>query len=117
MARKPINPDIGEIQCPFTGETAPLRKDKAGKFYFLSSAGMIKPNLSAGQDWILEHGIVWGANKPVNEPEEPPQIKPTTVENSPPVPVNESSSEKQPVTAPSTQPKPKKKGFFEILIG
>lgn len=46
------NPDIGTIECIFTGEVSPVRKDKRGKLYYVSSAGMIKPNMPAGQSWM-----------------------------------------------------------------
>ncbi|MCL1038037.1 hypothetical protein L2750_12845 [Shewanella submarina] len=61
MPKKPINPDIGEVTCVFTGETAPVRRDKNGNLYYVSSAGMIKPNLSDGQDWMLENCHIFGA--------------------------------------------------------
>lgn len=49
------NPDIGTIHCIFTGEIAPVRKDKREKLYYVSSAGMIKPNLPQGQKWMRDH--------------------------------------------------------------
>ena len=48
-----VNATIGRVRCPFTGEWAEVRKDKKGKLYFLSSAGLIRPNMPPGQEWIL----------------------------------------------------------------
>jgi hypothetical protein len=54
------NPDIGTITCPFEcGSTAAVRKyknEKNPKLYFsCQRCGIIRPNLPAGQDWILNH--------------------------------------------------------------
>ncbi|OBU24960.1 hypothetical protein C0Z01_14190 [Photobacterium kishitanii] len=49
------NPDVGSIICIFTGESSPVREDKKGKLYYVSSAGMIKPNMPAGQKWMREN--------------------------------------------------------------
>lgn len=61
MARKPKNEDIGEIKCPFTGDVAPVRRDKNGNLYYCGKAGMIKPNMPEGQDYMLENASIWGA--------------------------------------------------------
>ncbi len=50
-----VNATIGRVRCPFTGEWAEVRKDKKGKLYFLSSAGLIRPNMPPGQEWILSN--------------------------------------------------------------
>ena len=59
-----VNPTIGMVRCPFTGDAGEVRRDRKGKLYYVSSAGMIRPNLPPGQDWILEH------MKALNEPDE-----------------------------------------------
>ena len=141
MARHPINPDIGEITCPFSGEVAPVRRDKNGKLYFVSAAGMIKPNNPAGQDWMLENAKIWGANhqkpaeqKPVTEPPKQEQQHAPVNENSAAkaaldllnkqkkaanVPVNESATQK-PVNVQSSpqQEKPAEtQSLWKLLIG
>jgi len=60
------NETIGKIKCPFTGGFGEVRKDKTGKLYFYSKAGLIKPNLPDGQDWILENAILF-SEKEANE--------------------------------------------------
>jgi len=98
----PVNPDVGEIRCPITGELSPVRRDKRGKLYYLSSAGMIKPNLPQGQIWMQKNSVMLAQPRdhlvPVNEP---PAQKQT------PFPVNENRE-----TSP-----PKKPSLFEYLIG
>lgn len=94
MGRKQVNPDIGEIKCAFTGDLAPVRKDSAGKLYYLSKAGMIKPNLPNGQDWMLENATLWtGGVKPV----------PVTEQKA----VNDDEFEPEPSTVPVNESKPK----------
>ena len=61
MARKPKNEDIGEIRCPFTGDLSPVRRDCNGKLYYVGKAGMIKPNMPTGQNYMLENATIWGA--------------------------------------------------------
>ena len=89
MARNPINPDIGEIQCPMCHKIAPVRKDRNGKLYYVSDAGMIKPNMPEGQNWLLENAVIWPhgvkPNDSVNEPQSTP-----LPDKVPHVPVNES---------------------------
>ncbi len=106
MPRKQINPDIGEIRCPFTGSLSPVRKDKAGKLYYLSKAGMIKPNLEAGQNWMLENALLWvGGVKPVPVTEKEAANEPKYEEKIDTVPVNESNAvkDKQVVESPLTK--------------
>ena len=89
MPRNPINPDIGEIKCPMCNNIAPVRKDRNGKLYYVSDAGMIKPNMPEGQNWLLENAVIWPHGvKPkdsVNEPKSTPIPDINTN-----VPVNES---------------------------
>lgn len=89
MARHPINPDIGEILCPLCNELAPVRKDRNGKLYYVSEAGMIKPNMPEGQNWLLDNAVIWPHGgkpaKPVNESQAI-----ATAQKSKSVPVNES---------------------------
>ncbi len=53
------NETIGKIKCPFTGGWGEVRKDKRGKLYYYSKAGLIKPNLPDGQDWILANAVLF----------------------------------------------------------
>lgn len=46
------NETLGRIKCPLAGDLAEVRQDKRGKFYYVGEAGMIKPNLPAGQEWL-----------------------------------------------------------------
>ncbi|WP_120512003.1 hypothetical protein [Photobacterium salinisoli] len=46
------NDTIGHVTCPIVGDRAEVRQDKRGKLYYLGEAGMIKPNLPAGQLWL-----------------------------------------------------------------
>ena len=89
MPRNPINPDIGEIQCPMCCKLAPVRKDRNGKLYYVSDAGMIKPNMPEGQNWLLENAVIWShgvkPTDPVNESQATPIADIQTN-----VPVNES---------------------------
>lgn len=137
MARKPKNPDIGEIRCQITGEMAPVRRDCNGKLYYLSRAGMIKPNMPAGQEWMLENARIFSpGEKPLapitstdeQQPETPAINEPATVppesKKSPKlanVPVNGYGGQKPVTGAPSTTqekaPAPKPKSFVEWLVG
>lgn len=127
MARKPKNEDIGEILCPFCNEKAPVRRDCNGKLYYVSKAGMIKPNLPTGQDWMLENAVIWSPtqkaeNQAVTELETAkPLTSPVTINGVkiPPisarVPVNESAGQ-IPVTG-AESPKEEKPSFVKWLIG
>lgn len=95
----PINPDVGEIRCPFTGEMAAVRRDKRGKLYYLSSAGMIKPNLPAGQIWMRQQARMF------DQPREH-----RAAVNEPPAPEN-------PVNENRETPPPEKPSFMKFLIG
>ena len=118
MARNPINPDIGEIKCPFCGLVAPVRKDRNGKLYYVSKAGMIKPNLPEGQEWMLEHATIWGANKPQQEPLT--EHVPVTASGNEPaakVPVNGEKPTPPVNVSQSAQTKTAKPDFLKFLIG
>ncbi|GAB1110715.1 MAG: hypothetical protein SwBeaMacB_13510 [Shewanella algae] len=137
MARKPKNPDIGEITCPICGEVAPVRRDSNGKLYYISSAGMIKPNLPGGQDWMLENANIWSKEHkpkpvteapktepvteqvPVTEPEVIPAVNiPKIPPKTPPVPVNGYKGQKPVNEADSkTDKQPPKSTLLEWLIG
>ena len=58
-----IRETIGRIKCPFTNDFAEVRRDKKGKLYYVGRAGMIKPNLPSGQEWILDHAEIFGENE------------------------------------------------------
>ncbi|MPY23913.1 hypothetical protein [Shewanella sp. YLB-07] len=114
MARNPINPDIGEILCPLCNKLAPVRKDRNGKLYYVSKAGMIKPNLPAGQDWLLNNAVIWPHGvKPVAITE-PFNIQPELVNESKQqdVPVNES----KPLPVPPMVESPLQR-ISRVLIG
>lgn len=49
------NETVGSVKCPIAGDVAEVRQDKKGKFYYVGQAGMIKPNLPAGQKWLKEN--------------------------------------------------------------
>jgi hypothetical protein len=70
------NPTIGYITCPFTGEkNCEVRRDKKRKLYYYGSAGLVKPNLPAGQEYMQKHTRFIGENDkplpPVNVVTEP----------------------------------------------
>lgn len=56
------NETIGKIKCPIVGDYAEVRRDKRGKLYYVGEAGMIKPNLPAGQKWMNESAHFFDAN-------------------------------------------------------
>lgn len=66
---KHMNPTIGFITCPFTGQRSDLRRCRTGQrlFYYVSDAGKITPNLSAGQRFIYEQATF-------NDPEDRRQL-------------------------------------------
>ncbi len=105
MARNPVNPDIGEITCAFTGEKGcPVRRDRNGKFYYVSGAGMIKPNMAAGQAWMMDNATLYGpTGKPTPAPSEP--VNGSAPAAKPEKPVNEQ------------QPPASKKSWLDTLIG
>lgn len=55
-----VNPTIGKVKCPISGDWAEVRKDRKGKYYYVGSAGMIKPNLPIGQEWLLNNALMYG---------------------------------------------------------
>lgn len=67
------NQTIGRVRCPFTGEWAEVRRYQKGKakLYYVSSAGMITPNLGPGQQWMQENTEFFNEEKPVNEKKAP----------------------------------------------
>ena len=62
MPRKP-NASIGFVYCPICCELGAVRKDKRGRFYYVSRAGTIggTPWLA---NWIAEHARIWGEGDP-----------------------------------------------------
>ena len=54
------NPTIGMVTCPLCNEPAAVRKDRRGKFYYISAAGRISPSNDFGQEWFMEHATIWG---------------------------------------------------------
>lgn len=68
------NETIGKIKCPLAGDWAEVRKDKRGKFYYVGEAGMIKPNLPAGQEWLLNAAVMFGEKERQTVNEEKPDF-------------------------------------------
>lgn len=87
MARKPKNEDIGTVICPICGDKAPVRKDCNGKLYYVGKAGMIKPNMPAGQNWMLENADIWGKGMRPAEAANDSAETVTSAEKIPPVTV------------------------------
>ena len=97
------NITIGHIKCLITGQQGEVRRSATGKrlFYYYSEAGMITPNLSQGQKWILSNA--------------------TWLENGEPLDIGElnrrygieGKSEAVTDENPVYEPKPKKKGILE----
>ena len=106
------NETIGKLKngCPFTGQPAEVRKDKNGKLYFYSRAGLIKPNLPEGQDWMLENSVMYAPNeRETNHSGEPPAPKPArnvTGEGDP-----------EPVTSQNEGHKPPKRRAWQTFFG
>lgn len=61
---------IGHVKCPIVGDMAEVREDKRGKLYYLGEAGMIKPNLPAGQNWLKKQMIPLPEQNQETPPEE-----------------------------------------------
>jgi hypothetical protein len=96
------NATIGHIRCPFTNEeNCEVRRDKKMKLYYYGSAGLVKPNLPAGQAYMKKHSVFIGDN----------------AEPLPPVNENNPVNEKKPVTEKETvNEKPKaKSGLMRFL--
>lgn len=94
----PKNSDIGRVRCPFTGETAPVRRNKNGRLYYLSSAGLICPSAADGQDWLLNNAEIFGADGAPDDAGDPP---PASVQ---PEPGGDPEADPNPVTAPEPEP-------------
>lgn len=74
MASKQKNQNIGMIACSCCGQMSAVRREKnnTGKFYWdCLRCGRIKPNMPAGQDYIMERATIWGPEgmPPENCPE------------------------------------------------
>jgi len=67
------NKTIGIVTCPFCLEPAAVRKNKNGKFYYISKAGLITPSGDFGQEWFAENATMWG------EEGEPPDGTPAWI--------------------------------------
>lgn len=58
--KKQPNAEVGRCNCAFCGREASVRRNSAGKLYYLcgpaadghQGCGMITPNLRAGQAWM-----------------------------------------------------------------
>lgn len=59
------------LTCPLCLEPAAVRKNRNGKFYFISKAGLITPSAEFGQAWFTEHAEIWGeeGNAPPGAPD------------------------------------------------
>lgn len=129
---KQKNPNIGRVDCAHCGDVSAVRRDGGGKYYYMClNDGMIKPNMPAGQEWILDNAEIcigtdgngtwpegtpawitenWSWSRalregqnPVNrEPAENPEATPTAPTPEPPPP------------APVNEPE-KKRGFLDFL--
>ncbi|WP_330960021.1 hypothetical protein [Photobacterium sp. 53610] len=69
------NETIGHVTCPIVGDQAEVRMDKREKLYYLGEAGMIKPNLPAGQAWLKKAMRPLGTALDEPEPEEESTIQ------------------------------------------
>ena len=58
------NKTIGMVTCPLCDEPAAVRKNKNGKFYYISRAGLITPSADFGQTWFVENAEIWGEGGP-----------------------------------------------------
>ena len=95
------NKTIGMVTCPLCNEPAAVRKNQRGKFYYISSAGMITPNDDFGQTWFVEHAAIWG------EDGMPPDDVPAWIaENKSHPPNTRSQVRTQPAAQPEAQPEP-----------
>ena len=54
------NKTIGMVTCPLCNEPAAVRKDKNGRFYYISRAGRLSPSNDFGQQWFAENATIWG---------------------------------------------------------
>lgn len=74
------NPDIGRCNCPLCGQPAAVRQygenTKAARrgrrklYLSCDDCGQLTPNLSGGQNWILENAELFSEGRP-QEPAEP----------------------------------------------
>lgn len=75
--KKPPNETIGEVICSYCCTKQPVRRNAKGKLYInCSICGVIQPALRFFQEWILEHGKIYGAEKPDPAPAAPPAKSP-----------------------------------------
>lgn len=75
-AKKPPNPDAGEVLCPFCKTDQPVRKNIKGKLYInCSNDGVVQPSLPHFQEWILENAKLYGAEKPDRPAPRPTPVK------------------------------------------
>jgi hypothetical protein len=96
------NPQIGTLTCAFCGRIGSVRKNSAGKLYYLCNGsadapgcGMLTPNLPGGQAWVRNNMTATDAA---------PAAAPAPA-------VTEKHDEKPPQPAPE-----KKLGLFESLL-
>ena len=48
------------VTCPLCDELAAVRKNRNGKFYYISRAGLITPSAEFGQAWFVDNAEIWG---------------------------------------------------------
>lgn len=64
---KQKNPNIGMVRCAHCGKMAAVRREKdgTGKFYYdCLGCGRVKPNMPAGQQWIMDNAEIWNQGQP-----------------------------------------------------
>lgn len=101
------NETIGRIKCPIGGDWAELRKDKKGKFYWVGNAGMIKPNLEPGQEYILEKAILFSEQQRIDVNSKEPQFGRRLVSD-----LIEKPATEPKVPAQKDEPKGKEEGWL-----
>ncbi|GLX80883.1 hypothetical protein [Thalassotalea eurytherma] len=69
------NETIGTITCPFCNDEAEVRKDKKNKLYYVGAAGMVKPNMPSGQDYMQKHTAFFNDKLPGNKTDKPNEEK------------------------------------------
>ena len=58
---------VGQVLCPFENAMAEIRADRNGRFYYVSSVGIVQPRGAAFQTWIKAEGEFFD-NVPADKP-------------------------------------------------
>lgn len=96
--------DIGSVTCPFSGRPAPVRKNKHGRLYFLSDAGLIQCTGPSGQEWLRKNAEFYSGEVKNTSTKSPPDSGTAAPVDPGPAPVDPDAPNPAPIPPKSPPP-------------